>query len=480
MTTWYVQQGAPGANSGTLSNPWNAWSSVVWTSLAAGDELKVIGILTPNDFSGIGAHNGVLGNEVVISGYDSSSRIAPISGGSIRLNRSHTKLIDINFTGEIIFQSSDTTVDTTGTNIHVDGVDLTGKGVKIDYPSGTGASNVNRKYKDLYIRNMNIEAAQRGVFVLAGAASATAIMQIDGLVVENVTCNNIQDSFIELRMESTASTSSYFNNLVFRDLTINNVGNGASGGCALRLHASVGTTPMSDGLIMDNITCDGIGYEGNTGVGGVYIHGFGLNAKQYGQNKIINLSVSNSIGAAGALNILRSNFVEIYGLRADTISTGTIDGNGLLIDMYNSNIKAKNIILNNINGKDGVNNSGCALMILQNTRNIEVSELTVDNCRHGIFFDNGYTENILIRDSEFNNCSVDGIYGNLANNKFNKIWNNKFSGLSGSRAINSTQPAKLIHDYNTFNNFDQSNINYTYSENEKVGTDGTNKISGYA
>lgn len=479
MTTWYVQQDATGTNSGTLDNPWNAWSSIGWAYLAAGDVLKVIGILTPTDYSGTGTHAGVLGNEVVITGYDDNSTIAPLGAGQLRLNRSHTKLSNIKFIGEIVLSSTDTNVASQGTNIHIDEVDLSLTGIKLEYPSGTGASNINRKYQDIFVTNSHIHDAKRGTFVLAGASGATATMQIDGLTVSNVTAENITDSLYELRMESTLNPASYFNDLSFTDVSGHLIGQGASGGCAFRLQACTSTIPMSDGLVIDNAEFTNIGYAGSAGVGGVYIHGFGKNATDYGQNNITNLSVTNSVGAAGALNILRCNFVYVDGLHGENISTGTIDGNGLLIDLYNTNIRAKNITFKDIIGKNGVNNSGCAIMVLSSSSHIEISDLVAEDCRHGIFYDSGVFRDVLIHDCEFNGCTVDGVYGNLNRPIGNRLWNNVFSGTSGARPVNSTQATTMAHDYNIFNEFGVDSVNFTLSANEKINTEQVNKIAGY-
>lgn len=481
MANYYVQTSSgSGTSSGTLSNPWNGWSAIVWSSLAAGDILNVIGSVSPSDYSGIGSHNGALGNEVIIQGYDSSSRLTPAGAKTFFVNRSHTILRNIFIDGEVIFQASDVDFATKGTNIKLDNCEIISGGITFDFPNGTGANDVFRKYSNITINNTKIHDAKHYVYCLPNENGATQPMQMDGLQITNATAYDLQESLFEMRMTSGTPSNSYFNNLKFENIKSDRVGKGAGGGCTFRLLACNGTTPMSDGIIINNVVSNGDGLIGGTDIGGCAIQGFGKNAKNFGQNKITNLSLTNSVGAYGALNILVCNWLEVDGLYGENISTGTVDGNGLLIDLYNRNIDAKNITLKNILGKPGVINSGCAIMILPSSVNVEISNVNTDTCRHGIYWSTVGTENIFISDSNFNNCTVDGMYGNLSNGINCKAWNNVFTGTAESKAVHNTgSSVTLSHDYNTYNSFGVANTNFTLSSNEKVNSVEVNKLNSF-
>lgn len=67
-TNYYVDNGAGGSNSGTISNPWTSLASVNWGSLSSGDTL-FISRRTYNEKMTIG-RSGSSGNPIIITGYN--------------------------------------------------------------------------------------------------------------------------------------------------------------------------------------------------------------------------------------------------------------------------------------------------------------------------------------------------------------------------------------------------------------------------
>lgn len=461
MTAWYVGNLATSGNgSGTLANPFKGWAGINWASIGAGDTLNVIGTVEVANEAAIGAHGGVQGNEVIIQGYGSGAKLAGQGDKIIFLNRSHTYLMNLGVDGQLTLDSPIATYLTTGTNIKIDGCDITTGGIR--FYSYTD----DKRYDNIKFINNIIHDAYYGVYLLGTTGGSIRKIQVNGLEIRN---NIIQDitgmSAIELRFEGVTkiTSDSYINDLVIVGNTIKRIYHQF-----MRiLPAQVDTVvPSSDRVtITDNVMSDDGLIGGDNALGGVTLHGYGKNATKY-VNIFQRNILTNSFGTGGLCNLLVSRYVDISNNIGSNITTGTIDGNGILIDLYNDNIKVYNNTLSNVMGKAGVSNSGAGIMILASSPRIHVHHNKCTRSRVGLYLGNITEDSVLINDCEFLECMVEGI--RHSGNGLPIVINTRFTAYGDSaNEIYSTQVNKnLAHGYNTYEGFATKMTNQTLNATE--------------
>lgn len=474
MTAWYVGNLATvGTNSGSLANPWKGWVSVTWASLAAGDTLNVIGTVEVANNAPMGSHGGVEGNEVTIQSYGAGGTLAVVGNGNIYVNRSNTIMYGITITGTVLIESATASYPATlGYNIQLINCIVNIGGVYIQ------GYNADYSYGKLKFINNTIQNCTNGIQLLCTSISGAKTIQVNGFTATGNTIDNITNSAIELRFSSSASVTgtSYINDVVITGNTLSNLGSGGSGGQFIRLIASPSDSivPTSDRVNVSNNTMHDDGLVGGiNAIGGVAIFGYGKTATTF-ENKFQFNTVYNSYGAYGGCNVLVSNYVDISYNSISNIATGTVDGNGVLVDLYDSHIRVHHNTMSNINGKAGVVNSGCGVMILGYSEYIEVYNNTVTRCLKGLYNGGVTSSKVLVKDNDFLECTVYGIkHGSTA---YPVVINNRFTGYGeSSTSVTSIQVnTNLVHGYNSFENFVNGMVNQTLN-----GTESTTQINRF-
>lgn len=468
MTAWYVGNLAtPGTNAGTLANPYKGWVSVTWASLAAGDTLNVIGSVEVANNAPMGAHGGVEGNEVTIQSYGTGGTLAVASNGNIYVNRSNTIMSGLTITGTVLIESAAASYPATlGYNIKLINCIVNIGGVYIQ------GYNADYSYGKLQFVNNTIQNCTNGIQLLCTSISGAKTIQINGFTATGNTIDTITNSAIELRFGNSTSVSntSYINDVIITGNTLSNLGSGGSGGQFIRIFASPSDSivPTSDRVNISNNTMHDDGLIGGSNAsGGVAIFGYGKTATSF-ENKFQYNTVYNSYGAYGGCNVLVSNYVDVSYNSISNLSTGTVDGNGVLVDLYNNNIKVHHNTMSGINGKFAVVNSGCGVMILGSSENIEVYNNIVNRCLTGLYNGGVTSSKVIVKDNDFLECSVYGI--KHSSTAYPVVINNRFTGYgASSTSVTSTQiNTNLVHGYNSFENFTTGMVNQILNGTESA------------
>jgi len=429
----------------TYATAWGAeadgsWTEVVWgagdSAVSAGDTLMVYGAHVLTVDLSFGASGATLGSETTID--FTSSTITFAASKSLQTSRSYYKIKGLTET----CYAGKSCIYQTAKNIEYDTIDISGGSVGIRLEATAADLGT------LVLKNSNIHnLSTTGLYWLAIDAITSVI---DSVEVTDTAFSDITLNGIELRSESDAPNA-YLGSFKATGCSFDTMTLGIA-------VANAGTETTYGWGIVDINDND----FNNLG-GAVVIRGFG--AETYGVNKANNNRVTNTTGATGGFNIFWNHHLSVFGNHISDGVTDTIDGNGILVDFGNDHIRVYENEINRMLGKTGVDNSGCALMVLDSTNVEEYNNYGTGN-KTGLYANDLDTNPVLSPYNVFwmNNTFTGNIdYGILIRPGIDNIEaagitaeNNILTSDGTGYAVYdvSTGGGDIIEDYNLFYGFD--------------------------
>lgn len=372
--------GHSGTRNGlTPETAWGTWSEIVWSSLRADDELVMLDAWTAQPTLNIGAHAGTVSHPVKIRG-DFPGRecsIAFTASNSFMGSRSNTRIIGFANLPSVAFLGQVSNAWVEDTNMVA-----SGSVSAILYSGGTGDDFVNCGLRNVNISCAVTPATQSAIrwFCSTGARST-----MTGLILDNVNISGYQAprSVIQFRSQTDSDPATRMQDITCKNVTITDYA-----GTAIEF-TSPGTSGLVDtsaGIFIDNINLKN-GIPGSTGLGGgIGVHGFGWSLTLgFERNYIQNINAENVVGPTGMLDLFFGAYITRW-CTADGLSTLTVDGNGILYDFSCHDCEDYENYFRNLTGKSGVNNSGCAIMMLEDCLRIYSHDNVAENVLTGIFY----------------------------------------------------------------------------------------------
>jgi hypothetical protein len=482
MAIWYVRPSAAhgGTNAGTsYANAWQGWAAIVWggAGVVGGDTLVVAGAVSSATTLAVGAHGATLGNEVTIRGDhpgDPGSISITVAGQFFGgTTRSHTYFVAMTFTG-------------VSRAVYWDGVLANCKFTSCTFNGGTNttlafAGTNSSAYSDIGIIDCVFNGGQSAAENAGGAiswfvATAAAVSTMARLTITGNTFNNINAAgtaraVIHLRTEAAASVSS-----VLSDVRIERNTFQTFRGNAIEAFDGHTTFGVFRGIrILDNDIQDGTEGFSNIG-GGIVLGGIGNSTTAgFGRNDIARNKIHRIVGATGAFNLFYGQYY-VWRNDVDTVSTTTIDGNGLLFDHGCNFSAAWNNEFRNIVGKAGVFNSGVGIMVLDAT-NCKAYGNTFDNVLCAILLGTaGAGQSCTIVTNTFTRVQVYGVYAGANADLPNCGVRNNIVQGSGHSVYDLTATAWTAETRNCFHGFASGTLNHTLgagtiTTDPQLGTD---------
>lgn len=462
MADWYVRPDAShgGTNSGTsYVNAWQGWSAISWGSLVAGDTLYVCGSHLLTVAIAVGSHGGSSSGRVVIRGDyapDPGSMTVTAAGGVFLSNtRAWTEIRSLtitNKTSNCLFISSSATNCNYIGNIFIG----TGTSSPVSLNAGNGQGHQDLLFDGNTFTGVatNASTGMLSWFVSGGGATTSSLTRI---TISNNTFTNcsVGRSVVHFRIQNDSNAACAMNDIVITGNTWTNCR-----GLHCEILGGFDTFGTCAGIkVLNNTMSDGT-YSSLSNVlgGGFSIWGFKHSLTSgFGPNTVSGNTVQRLVGPGGGFDMFFGSYL-IYGNTVDTVSTETIDGNGILFDYGCQRSEAYRNTLTNINGKAGQGNSGCAVMILDSTT-CHVYANTAVNCLKGVFFGNqvGHStgQSATIENNTFINCQEYGVYSITSADKVNTVVrNNVFTCTSGTApSVFNQGSAWQGESYNCFANF---------------------------
>jgi len=369
--------------------------------------------------------NAAAGNSILVRGYTNVSNLAFFSGN----------------TSAIFIAGSYVTIDNNRITGGVRGVEIQNSSAKNNITISNNTLSGITNYGILYEYN------------------DAAIRNLDDITISD---NSITAETNGIRLRYSASDAGS----IFQRITIS--------GNTLAVTSNAGLIIQSGGVATIN---KDISIRDNTlsgGTGGIAVYGFGASSDAYGINTISGNSIDSVVGVTGGINLFYSQYVDIYENTISNITTGSVDGNGILIDHGNDNIIIKRNVINNLAG-NGVVNSGIAIMILDST-NIEAYANKCLDTYMGVYYSgDGPHTNIDVHDNVFARVALHGIYIDDAMDDGDDTTtrNNIFTGTltgGGYKCYREAAADAQTVDYNCFDDFDNNYFTQAAGAND-VNTD---------
>jgi len=119
--------------------------------------------------------------------------------------------------------------------------------------------------------------------------------------------------------------------------------------------------------------------------GGIALRGVGSSTGYYGKSYIRNNVCSDNLSVTGGINIFWTSYLDIVGNDCSGNRSDTIDGNGILIDHGNRQIRIEKNRASNNSGNTAHLNSGVGIMVLDSSE-IFVKNNVVEGNKIGIYF----------------------------------------------------------------------------------------------
>ncbi len=144
---------------------------------------------------------------------------------------------------------------------------------------------------------------------------------------------------------------------------------------------------------------------GNDGC--IAVHSFGSSTSAYGKNVIANNEIRGTLGDTGGVNLFYSQYVDVYGNTCDGLSSSNIDGNCILVDHDNDNVRVYQNFGKDLTGSSA-DNSGVGVMLLDST-NVSIYSNAFANVKNCFWFSGETNEsgNLVAN----NSCSNASLYG---------------------------------------------------------------------
>jgi hypothetical protein len=438
-------------NGLSYDTAWGGWGEVQWGSgvgkVGAGDTLYVCGSHSYAAPISIGASGTSSTSKIIIDGgYATESGTITLVGATyIACPRDYISFDNITITGGTSSCVYDYNANRNG--IYFNKAILDGGSTGLLLPANYNVTDV--KIDGCTFQNQTSNAAIR--WLAATPATDTGILS--DVDITNTTFQNISGSAIELRIESDCPVA-HVSDIVVSGCDFSNV---TGWSCY------VGGGTQTAGVNNHNSGYVQVFDNTFTSVADAIVV-IGASASEYGHNKIYNNTISTTTKANGPINLFQSQYVDVYYNYIHDSTTTTIDGNGILIDYGNEHVRVYRNRIDNMLGKAGVDNSGCAIMVL-NSKNVYVYNNYGSGSRNGLYVGDvsvsagELLSNINFFNNTFTGCTSIGIDINSSLDATDvaqvTFQNNILTADGVGKGIddNSTGGADPIHTNNCLYNF---------------------------
>jgi|SRR5687768_495627 len=398
MADWFVRPDTShsGTRDGTsYETAWGGWAAIVWgaSGVKAGDTLYVCGAHSITSTAAVGNHGALdEAGRVIIRGYspDPGSITVTATGGVFfQIARSYTTLADLTITGNKSFciyffalaPIAGVTIDSCTLNGGTASI------ISLDNSSGT-------IHTDLIINNTDFIGGSGSSLGSAiswlGAASNAPLTALDRVTITNnrFTGCTSNRAVIEMWIQDDAHVDAKMSDIIITGNTFTNCG-----AAAMEIY---GKTETNDGLSS--------GYGLNTGIrvtdnkiynqqavgtigGGMAIGGFGPSlTPDFGENIIARNEGYVLHGPTGMVNVFYGTY-KVFDNYAEDITTGTIDGTGVLFDHDTRDSVAYGNHFKRLMGLPGIYYSGNGITVLDST-NVRAYGNLIEDAYCGIHFGN--------------------------------------------------------------------------------------------
>lgn len=503
MATWYVRPDTShsGTRNGTsYATAWGGWSEIVWGvgGVTAGDDLFVCGVHTRSAATAVGNHGGTTANRVTIRGDFALDPGAITLVGNIFFHnfRANTILRNLTITAGtshcIFIQGLATNCDYVN-NIFISNAATTAFSIYAD----NGENHTDVLIQGNTFRatgagmNPGLAPALEWLMAVAGGTSTLTRLKIRNNLFIDCNSSGACFSVMQLRSEQNVGAGTTITDLeidgnVFRNYR----------GSAIRVHAYLAQNSNNYGVFKGVKVRNNEFYDGAEAVtagfgGGMSVANFAPSTTfGWGANEISGNKGYRLKGAVGGVNIWYGTFYVANNYFED-LSTGTIDGNGVLVDWGCDDVLVVNNRFKNLTGKAGVFNSGCGIMVLDST-NVRCYGNVGENMRIGLFIGDQNSpsrQSARLHNNTMWGCTEHAIYltHNVAVASVS-MYNNTFQG-TGYKVYNATTNASVwsLENYNNFDGFALGTFQHTLGANDMsvamapiVRSDGSLKVPSTA
>ena len=478
MAEWYVRPDTShsATRDGKLyTTAWGGWSAIVWgaSGVKAGDTLYVCGTHAITSSIAIGNHGATVGSRVTISGGYAPDPgfiiVSAVGGVFFQVNRNYTTITNLTVTGNksyCLYFFAAAAI----TGVTIDGCTLNGGTASIISLDNTNTTI----HTDLTINNTDFIGGSGSTLGSAiswlGASSNAPLTALNRVSVTNnrfTGCTSTR-AVIEMWIQDGANAGAKMSDIVLTGNTFTDCGavameiygktNDGVGGSGYGLNTGIRIT---DNVINNQQAVGTLG-------GGFSIGGFtqsttwGFGANIIARNKAYGLR-----GITGMINVFYGTY-QIFKNYGEDITTGTIDGTGILFDHDTRNCVAYGNEFRRLTGVPGIYYSGNGITVLDST-NVRVYGNLVQDAYCGIHIGNklgGQSSNI--HNNTFLNCEMGVDVLSTADKTTNLIRNNLFTGTGAAASVRVNGAAWTGESYNSFYGFSSASNHTLHATSSTV------------
>lgn len=387
MATWWVRPDTShsATRDGTsYATAWGGWSAIVWggAGVVGGDTLMVCGTHTLSANAAVGAHGGSSeATRCVIRGdYGADPGIVTsATSGGFYLNNGSRQYTDI--VGLTLIGNGGRSLNI-GNGAHYTRIlscSITGDGSAqvVGLPVANGNS-----LTDLVIEDCDFygSCGSQGV-ISQFVTAAGATVNLTRAAIRGNRFNGVSSprSIIHLRADTGAAAYTR------TDLVIESNFFDGCAGIPIEVNSAFNVYGLNTGIkVRHNVMRNCAFAFGSTLLGGNVVRGFAPSTTPgFGRNEIAYNILREVYGQYGGFNLFFGEY-WVHHNDMDGIYTETIDGNGVLLDHGNQRAVVERNTFKRARGKSGVNNSGCAVMVLDST-DCNVRFNVSDECAVGVY-----------------------------------------------------------------------------------------------
>lgn len=434
MTIWHVRPNINHAvtrNGAYYDTAWGGWSEIVWggAGVKAGDTLYVCGAHSYSAQITVGNHGATSGSPVTIRGdYATESGSITFTTGFLFVGWNYTQFHNLTISAGTLYCLYLYGAILTG--ITIQGCTLNG-GTAQPMINMSGANGLS--YVDITIDANDFIGGSGSTlgsainWVVAGAAAVSSLTR--PVITNNrfTGCSSAR-GVIVLWVQDAAGVASKMADVVITDNTFTDckgVTIEAFGPASYGRHTGI--------KVLDNAVYN----QQRVGIiGGVMsISSFGPSLTDaFGSNLIARNKGYGIDGPAGFCNVFYGSY-RIFGNRGEDITTGTIDGTGILFDLGCKDCIAYGNRFSRLTGMPGIYYSGNGITVLAAT-NIEVYGNLIEDAYCGIHFGNkGAGQSSNIHNNTFLRCAMGVDMLATADMGTNLVRNNVFTGIGATASV---------------------------------------------
>jgi hypothetical protein len=464
MTTWYVRPDTShnGTRNGTsYSTAWGGWSAITWGAggVVGGDTLYVCGAHTYTSAISVGAHGGSAeATRCTIRG-DASEESGSITfGGSgsvfLQNDRAWTTIRNLTITAgpNLAMFLTDTATNCVYAQNAING---TNQNLVSLYPAN-GQDHANVTFNGNTFNSAGATSGS-GSTIAWFLTATSAVSTLTNISVTNNTFSGCAAgrAVIHFRTEDDTDAASVMSGITVTGNTFTNCR-----GVLIELAHGHATANIGGACTAANNTATGCGESpAEAGLGGFF------KSSGFSAGRVYGNTANGLQGAQGFANIFSGTYV-VSDNEAENLTTNTIDGNGVLIDIGATNCSVLRNKFTNLTGKAGVNNSGCGVMVLAAT-GCRIVGNVVDGCLTGLFFGAaGAGQSATVANNTCLSCSTQAIYLGATSDPANCTVSNNICTGTGYSVFDATAVDWVAEDYNVFYGFPTGASGHTLGGND--------------